>query len=103
MHSNHSLLLVADNSSNLGTTVPLKILISNFLFEYFRMIEDKNCIGSRVDCEGHRGTVKYVGTVGNTKGQWLGIDWDDPIRGKHNGTYDGVEYFQTWYLYCFIV
>ncbi|XP_058793818.1 tubulin-specific chaperone E [Phymastichus coffea] len=62
------------------------------------MIEDKNCIGSRVGCEGHIGTVKYVGTVGDTKGQWLGIDWDDPSRGKHNGTYEGVEYFQTWHL-----
>lgn len=61
------------------------------------MVEDKNYeIGSRVECENSRGTVKYVGPVGNTKGIWLGVDWDDPARGKHNGTYEGVDYFQTW-------
>ncbi|XP_015599649.1 tubulin-specific chaperone E isoform X2 [Cephus cinctus] len=61
------------------------------------MVEDKNYkIGSRIECDGYRGTVKYFGPVGDTKGEWLGVDWDDPTRGKHNGTYDGVEYFKTW-------
>ncbi|XP_015429023.1 PREDICTED: tubulin-specific chaperone E [Dufourea novaeangliae] len=60
------------------------------------MVEDKKYeIGSRIECDGHRGTLKYVGPVGNTKGQWLGIDWDDCTRGKHNGTYEGVEYFKA--------
>lgn len=58
------------------------------------MLEDKKYeIDSRIECDGHRGTVKYVGPVGETKGSWLGIDWDDPSRGKHNGTYEGVKYF----------
>lgn len=62
------------------------------------MVEDKNyVIGSRIECDGYRGTLKYVGPVGDTKGQWLGIDWDDPTRGKHNGTYEGREYFVTWH------
>ncbi|KAJ8678996.1 hypothetical protein QAD02_014783 [Eretmocerus hayati] len=61
------------------------------------MVEDRSCIGCRVNCEGHRGTVKYVGTVGNTMGQWLGIDWDDPGRGKHSGTYEGVKYYEAWH------
>ena len=26
-------------------------------------------------------------------GQWVGVDWDDPTRGKHNGEKDGVQYF----------
>ncbi|XP_012277540.1 tubulin-specific chaperone E isoform X2 [Orussus abietinus] len=59
------------------------------------MVEDKFKIGSRVECDGYRGTLKYVGPVGNTKGQWFGIDWDDVTRGKHNGTYENVEYFKA--------
>ncbi|XP_053973268.1 tubulin-specific chaperone E isoform X1 [Hylaeus volcanicus] len=60
------------------------------------MVEDKKYeLGSRIECDEHQGTLKYIGPVGNTKGQWLGIDWDDPTRGKHNGTYEGVEYFKA--------
>ena len=59
------------------------------------MVEGTNYIGCRVDSEGQIGTVKYFGTVGTTHGHWLGIDWDDPTRGKHNGTYEGVKYFET--------
>lgn len=28
-------------------------------------------------------------------GSWLGIEWDDGLRGKHNGIVDGKRYFQT--------
>lgn len=28
-------------------------------------------------------------------GTWLGIEWDDGLRGKHNGVVDGKRYFQT--------
>ncbi|CAK9819096.1 Tubulin-specific chaperone E [Anthophora plagiata] len=60
------------------------------------MVEDKKYeIDSRIECDGHQGTLRYVGPVGETKGLWLGVDWDDPTRGKHNGTYEGVEYFKT--------
>lgn len=60
------------------------------------MVEDKNYkIGSRIECDGYQGILKYVGPVGNTKGLWLGIDWDNPERGKHNGIYEGVEYFKA--------
>ncbi|CAK9804115.1 Tubulin-specific chaperone E [Anthophora quadrimaculata] len=60
------------------------------------MVEDKKYeIDSRIECDGHQGTLRYVGPVGETKGLWLGIDWDDPTRGKHNGTYEGVEYFKA--------
>lgn len=54
-------------------------------------------IGDRIQVGDSRGTVLYVGTVPPTKGVWLGIDWDDPLRGKHDGTYDGVRYFQARY------
>ncbi|NXD79779.1 TBCE protein, partial [Halcyon senegalensis] len=26
-------------------------------------------------------------------GIWLGVEWDDPQRGKHDGTYEGTRYF----------
>lgn len=37
-------------------------------------------------------------------GPWLGIEWDDPNRGKHNGIVDGKCYFQTQHptAGCFI-
>lgn len=63
---------------------------------FLGMVEDKKYeIGSRIECDGYQGTLKYVGPVGDTKGQWLGIDWDDPTRGKHDGIYEGIEYFKT--------
>lgn len=28
-------------------------------------------------------------------GVWLGVEWDDPDRGKHDGTHEGHTYFKT--------
>ncbi|MCJ1461526.1 hypothetical protein MMC07_000123 [Pseudocyphellaria aurata] len=39
-------------------------------------------------------TVRYVGPITGTKGEWLGVEWDDPDRGKHNGTYQDMKYFE---------
>ncbi|KAI9783912.1 MAG: hypothetical protein M1816_001122 [Peltula sp. TS41687] len=39
-------------------------------------------------------TVRYIGAVNGTKGEWLGVEWDDPGRGKHSGEHDGVRYFE---------
>ena len=52
-------------------------------------------VGQRVECSGYYGTVGYVGEVPPTKGTWLGVDWDDPSRGKHDGSHEGVTYFNT--------
>ncbi|GAA5904368.1 Pac2p [Sporobolomyces salmoneus] len=43
------------------------------------------------------GTILYRGLVPPTKGEWLGIEWDDLSRGKHSGTHEksGVRYFET--------
>ncbi|XP_054460058.1 tubulin-specific chaperone E [Anoplopoma fimbria] len=49
--------------------------------------------GRRVSCDGERATVRYVGPVPPTAGLWLGVEWDNPERGKHNGTHGGVQYF----------
>ncbi|ESN97125.1 hypothetical protein HELRODRAFT_193366 [Helobdella robusta] len=41
------------------------------------------------------GTIKYVGPLPNTTGLWLGIDWDNEERGKHDGTFSGQRFFVT--------
>uniref|UniRef100_A0A182K3L1 Tubulin-specific chaperone E n=1 Tax=Anopheles christyi TaxID=43041 RepID=A0A182K3L1_9DIPT len=51
--------------------------------------------GVRVKVGQHFGTIRYVGEVPNTEGEWIGIEWDDPERGKHSGSVNGVQYFQT--------
>ncbi|KAF9246350.1 hypothetical protein BU15DRAFT_40093 [Melanogaster broomeanus] len=42
---------------------------------------------------GYLGTIRYVGGVTGTHGLWYGVEWDDPTRGKHDGTLDGKRYF----------
>ncbi|KAG8444516.1 hypothetical protein GDO86_009614 [Hymenochirus boettgeri] len=49
--------------------------------------------GRRIICDGEFGTVHYVGNVPPTPGLWLGIEWDNPVRGKHDGTHEGTKYF----------
>lgn len=61
------------------------------------MNEKEVAVGDRVQVGEDRGTVLYIGPVPPTKGTWLGIDWDDPLRGKHDGIYDGTRYFQARY------
>ncbi|EEH40779.2 tubulin-specific chaperone E [Paracoccidioides lutzii Pb01] len=51
-------------------------------------------VGSRLSFDGALCTVRYIGEVKGTKGQWLGVEWDDPNRGKHSGEHKGVKYFQ---------
>lgn len=64
----------------------------------------KRCVSN----DGYYGTVRFVGQVPPTKGplncvlqslehpigEWLGVEWDDPSRGKHSGTHEGIEYFK---------
>ncbi|CAL1363888.1 unnamed protein product [Linum trigynum] len=54
-------------------------------------------VGQRVHSVGDPrriGTVKYVGTVEGYSGSWVGVDWDNG-EGKHDGTVNGVRYFQA--------
>lgn len=50
-------------------------------------------IGTRISLAGSLGTIKFAGYVDNTNGLWLGVEWDDPQRGKHSGMKDGKQYF----------
>ncbi|XP_076583467.1 tubulin-specific chaperone E [Chaetodon auriga] len=52
-----------------------------------------DAVGKRVSCGEERATVRYVGPVPPTAGLWLGIEWDHPDRGKHDGSHKGVQYF----------
>lgn len=51
-------------------------------------------IGQRLSFDGQLCTVRYHGEVKDTKGEWLGVEWDDPTRGKHAGEHAGTQYFQ---------
>lgn len=51
--------------------------------------------GSRVALANNFGTIRFLDSLPN-RGDgvlWAGIDWDDPTRGKHDGTVDGVRRF----------
>lgn len=50
-------------------------------------------VGTRISHSGSLGTVRYVGSVDGTQGIWLGVEWDDLKRGKHDGVKDGRRYF----------
>uniref|UniRef100_A0A7N8YN08 Tubulin-specific chaperone E n=1 Tax=Mastacembelus armatus TaxID=205130 RepID=A0A7N8YN08_9TELE len=52
-----------------------------------------DAVGRRVSCGEERATVRYVGPVPPTAGLWLGVEWDNPERGKHDGSHEGVQYF----------
>jgi tubulin-specific chaperone E len=50
-------------------------------------------VGQRLSYDGALSTVRYHGALPGTKGVWLGVEWDEAGRGKHDGTYQGRKYF----------
>lgn len=50
-------------------------------------------VGRRINYAGYLGTIRYVGPVDGTQGVWLGVEWDDAHRGKHDGLKNGKRYF----------
>ncbi|EME49026.1 hypothetical protein DOTSEDRAFT_19505 [Dothistroma septosporum NZE10] len=50
-------------------------------------------IGQRLSLKRQLCTVRYIGAVVDKPGEWLGVEWDEPERGKHDGTHNGVKYF----------
>ena len=65
-------------------------------------------VGQRISVTDHLATIRYIGTIPATlhtnnnaevgvsqnKNSWLGVEWDDVDRGKHNGDHNGVSYFK---------
>ncbi|XP_006895442.1 PREDICTED: tubulin-specific chaperone E [Elephantulus edwardii] len=54
----------------------------------------EDVIGRRVDVNGELGTVRFSGVVPPVAGLWLGVEWDKPERGKHDGSHQGTVYFK---------
>ncbi|XP_017782115.1 PREDICTED: tubulin-specific chaperone E [Nicrophorus vespilloides] len=52
-------------------------------------------VEDRVECQGSYGTIKYIGEVDGHSGTWLGVEWDDSDRGKHDGSVKNIEYFKA--------
>ncbi|KAL9598220.1 MAG: hypothetical protein Q9219_004640 [cf. Caloplaca sp. 3 TL-2023] len=50
-------------------------------------------LGQRLSYDGEPCTVRYHGPVKGTNGLWLGVEWDDPSRGKHDGKHKERRYF----------
>ncbi|KAJ5138607.1 Leucine-rich repeat typical subtype [Penicillium bovifimosum] len=50
-------------------------------------------VGQRRSFDGHLCTIRYVGPVEGTSGDWLGVEWDEATRGKHSGEHRSVRYF----------
>jgi dynactin complex subunit len=50
-------------------------------------------VGQRLSLKGQSCTVRYIGAVADKNGEWLGVEWDDASRGKHDGTHNGTSYF----------
>ncbi|KAF7912912.1 uncharacterized protein EAF01_001933 [Botrytis porri] len=42
-------------------------------------------VGQRVSFQGQICTIRYIGEVKDTEKEWLGVEWDDPSRGKNDG------------------
>ncbi|VDD75048.1 unnamed protein product [Mesocestoides corti] len=55
----------------------------------------QHLVGCRIVKDEQYGTVRYVGPIANSSVVWLGIDWDNPKNGRHDGTFKGVKYFST--------
>ncbi|KAM4813899.1 tubulin-specific chaperone E isoform X3 [Urocitellus parryii] len=51
-------------------------------------------IGQRVEVNGEYATVRFSGVVPPVAGLWLGVEWDNPERGKHDGSREGIVYFK---------
>lgn len=58
------------------------------------MDEFPSYLGQRRSYGGALCTVRYRGPLSGTKGEWLGVEWDDPTRGKHDGKHNDQRIFE---------
>lgn len=54
---------------------------------------DQFHLGQRLSCDGELCTVRYKGNVVGYDDPWLGVEWDNPNRGKNDGSHNGSKYF----------
>ncbi|KAL3420810.1 CAP-Gly domain-containing protein [Phlyctema vagabunda] len=54
-------------------------------------------VGQRLSLRSQLCTIRYVGPILGTTNQneeWLGVEWDDTARGKHDGSNNNKRYFE---------
>lgn len=49
--------------------------------------------GDRAELEGCRVTVRFSGQLSGKEGHWVGVEWEDASKGKHDGALEGQQYF----------
>jgi hypothetical protein len=83
------------NSSNLlGHRIQIRVNVSNESRIDGQHEEDQDIPTFRLEM----GTVRYDGPVPlEANNRWLGIEWDNPERGKHSGDHQGQQYFKCRY------
>ena len=57
-------------------------------------------LNKKIELNEEVGIIKYIGPLkhkpnSDPKDIWLGIEWENKNRGKHNGTVENFEYFKT--------
>lgn len=50
-------------------------------------------VAAKSNYEVHVGTVRFIGALSGKAGTWAGVEWDNPCRGKHDGSFEGIRYF----------
>lgn len=80
---------------SLAKSAPLRLLVFHIHF----VMAEKELVRQRVSYNGSLCTVRWRGEIEGLKGQWLGVEWDDPSRGKHDGVYAGNRYFTCQWHY----
>jgi len=70
-----------------------------FICRYCFLCKDMSTVkvGDRIESDGHYATVRFTGNLQHTGSDilWIGVEWDDPSRGKHDGSFKGVRYFHA--------
>ena len=54
-------------------------------------------VGLRLQIGSERATVRFIGAIDAESGKWVGLEWDNPDRGKHDGAHKGRRYFTCAY------
>ncbi|KAK0398533.1 hypothetical protein QR680_002637 [Steinernema hermaphroditum] len=73
------------------------IILTGFMEikEFDAKSDEEVNIGDFVKLDKAVGEVRYVGPVEGYQGEWIGVDWFNGSRGKHDGTVKGKKYFNT--------
>lgn len=77
-----------------GASAPRRDAVNILRYDVNHEMTASFRIGHRLSFDGALCTVRYIGPVAGTQKEWLGVEWDDPSRGKHDGMHEGVRYFE---------